>query len=235
MEGELHNPSPAPGAAPAASPARAAELNALYFHLISLGSHYALDLRADPERVREQLEPFAGDWHVYNPAKPGYHREGLSVTSLDGGLSGEKDLTSLVELRKATGEVYTELSFRTLTPVFAAVPAVHEVLRPFVPFLGRTHFLRFGRGGYFPYHRDSFRSHIETFRLFVPLNVANDRDFVFLLGNERLNLEAGRAYFINTRVEHALFSFAPASVHLVMNVELCPAAVHKVFDHLFSR
>lgn len=209
-------------------------LGPLYSHLVTLGNYFPLSVSADSFRVKEQLAQFENDWRIYNPKKPDYKRQGLSVTSIDGSICGEKDLTSLREVNLAHGTDYNELSFRTLTKVYEQCSAIHPIVEPFIPFLGRSHFLRFGLGGFFPWHRDSYTPDGDTFRIFVPFVRSNTRDFIFLLGNERLNLESGRAYFINTRVEHAIFSLEPNSVHLVLNIELNAKSVEQVCKLVFS-
>ena len=52
----------------------------------------------------------------YNPRK-NVPRYGLSITSLDGGVSGVPDLDSLYEYNKEHGTTYREYSFTVPTPV----------------------------------------------------------------------------------------------------------------------
>lgn len=210
------------------------EKSLLYSHLISMGNIFPLKQQASCYHLREQLGAFQNDWKVYNPDKPGYKRWGLSVTSLDGGLSGDPDLTSLYEFNARRGTSYNEMSFRKRTPVYDECKEIQPVLAPFLPFLGRAHFLKLDQGGYFPYHRDSYAPGGADFRVFMPLNNGNLRDFVFLLGTERIQLEPGRAYFINTRMEHALFSFEDDSLHLVLNLELSRESVEAICRNVAS-
>lgn len=205
----------------------------LFNLLNSFGDHYRLSMGLNPTEVSQELEPFENDWKLYNPSKPDYKRYGLSLTSLDGRLTGLPDLTSLYEYNAKNGTSYDESSFTELTPVFEACPSIHELIRPFLPHLLRSHFLRFEKGGYFPYHRDSLGVP-EAFRIFVPLYDHSSRDFVFLLGNRKLELENGRPYFINTSMEHALFCFDGPSLHLVLNLRLTSSAVSVVTRHLAS-
>ena len=211
------------------------EASLLYSHLVSLGHYFPLNLWASSYQVREELEPFRDHWKPYNPQKPGFKRWGLSVTSLDGGFSGDPDLTSLFEVNEQRGTSYDEKSFRQLTSIYEKCPLVRSLVEPFLPFLGRAHFLKFDSGGFFPYHRDAYSIGGDTFRIFVPFVEGNSRDFIFLLGTERIQLEPGRAYFINTRMEHALFSFDDNSLHLVLNVDLSPESVQAVCRKVFSR
>lgn len=186
--------------------------------LEALGSHYGLDISIDCAQLFKELQPFKNDWKTYSPHKPGYGREGLSVTSLDGELSGFPDLTSLYDYNREHGTQWSEMSFRKFTRV-ASCPSLAKLLEAFGPFLGRSHFLRLNRGGHFPFHRDIGAEDEYVFRIFVPIYGAGAYSFVFLLGQERIFLESGTPYFINTRMEHALFSFTEESIHLVLNVE----------------
>jgi hypothetical protein len=137
----------------------------------------------------------------------------------------------LLEHNRIHGTNYGELSFTKITPVYQACPSLHEFMDPFLPYLGRTHFLRFEKGGFFPYHRDHDRTP-PVFRIFIPLHVHSSQDFVFLLGPQRIELEKGHAYFINTLMEHALFTFDGPSTHIVMNVRLCRDSVNLVRSKL---
>ena len=68
------------------------------------------------KKIKQELEPFENDWVRYNPKKPN-NRWGLSVTSLDGGLSGIPDLTSLKDWELQTGEVLNNHDIVTPTRV----------------------------------------------------------------------------------------------------------------------
>ena len=57
----------------------------LILHLASLGDVVPLDFTLDVDLIQEQLKPFDDEWKQYNPRKPN-DRQGLSITSLDGGL-----------------------------------------------------------------------------------------------------------------------------------------------------
>ncbi len=206
----------------------------LFGHLAALGDFYPLSIYVNPSDVKDQLQEFEDDWKEYNPKKVGFRRFGLSVTSLDGGLGGVPDLTSVFEYNKEHGSNYDELSFNQPTKVFKNVTAINPVLDPFGENIGRSHFLKFGEGGFFPFHRDSQFLGEDTFRIFVPLYMHGLRDFVFILGDKMITLEAGTAYFINTKIQHALFSFCEESIHLVINVALNEETVNKVVDLLVA-
>lgn len=181
---------------------------------------FELDFSFNPLLVEKDLEPFENDWVQYNPDKPMNPRKGLSVTSLDGGLSGVPDLHSLREYNQKHGTSYRERDFATPTPVLAACPSIQPMLEYFRPYLGRTHFLRLDAGGYFPPHRDGAGpDEVDVIRILVPIKGVCRNNFAFLYNDERLVLELGCTYFINTLVNHALFAFAPVTL-LVCNVRL---------------
>ena len=68
-----------------------------YEHLSRFGDMIELDLTTDAEMLIGWAEDF--EWVKYNPRKD-VNRWGLSVTSLDGSISGVPDLDSLFEYNK---------------------------------------------------------------------------------------------------------------------------------------
>lgn len=203
--------------------------------ILRLGNVFELDFSFDAITIEREIEQFAGEWKQYNPYKPKNPRTGLSLTSLDGGLSGKPDLYSLREYYLREGKQYRERDFSTPTPVYHACKSIQPMLELFRPYLGRTHFLRFEAGGYFPPHRDgSAADETDTFRIFVPLHGVSRNNFVFLYNEERLVLEIGCTYFINTLVNHSLFAFAPITV-MVCNVVLNHETVKRLKSVLAQR
>lgn len=157
-------------------------------------------------------------WKPYQPHKLG-NRYGLSVTSLDGGFSGEPDLYSLREYRDRTGKNYNEIDFKTRTNVVEFIPELNPLLDFFEPGLGRTHFLRLDKGGFFPPHRDNGAVlQTDTFRIIVPINNFGINDMKWVHEEELLNLTLGQVYFLNTSKLHSLFSFVDNCLMLVLNV-----------------
>lgn len=203
--------------------------------LLRLGNVFELDFSLDAVTIEREIEPFADNWQQYNPYKPKNPRTGLSITSLDGGLSGKPDLYSLREYYQREGKLYRERDFSTPTPVYEACKSIQPLLNHFRPYLGRTHFLRFEAGGYFPPHRDGAGAdETDTFRIFVPLHGVSRSNFAFLYNEERLVLEIGCTYFINTLVNHSLFAFAPVTV-MVCNVVLNHETVKRLKSVLAQR
>jgi hypothetical protein len=201
----------------------------LYFQLTRFGHCYGLDLEYNPKKFLASIDAFQDQWKPYNPRKP-IPRQGLSITSLDGELSGIPDLDSLQEWNKERGTRLTELDIKVPTPVF-------EHAEPYIgnlkPWIRRSHVIRLNPGGYFPTHRDNRKINIDCFRLFVPLENCNSPKMYFMLEDRVINFQHGRVYFIDTCLEHALFNVSNSdSVFIVLNLALTATSVDAVCRHL---
>jgi hypothetical protein len=157
----------------------------------------------------------------------------LSVTSIDGGYSGEPDLSSLREYNKIHNTNYGEHDFKRRTNLVEFIPELNPFLDFFGNSLGRVHFLKLNAGGFFPPHRDNGTLvDSPTFRILVPINNFSKNQMKWIQEEEVLPLEPGRTYFINTTRPHSLFSFTDDCTMLVLNViaskEILDALVHRV-------
>ena len=88
----------------------------LYSTLTRFGDYYPLKLENNTGSIIKDLND-KFDWVQYNPRKK-IDREGLSITSLDGGMTGKPDLDSLYEYYNETGIALDETNFTTKTPVY---------------------------------------------------------------------------------------------------------------------
>lgn len=199
----------------------------LYSTLTRFGDCYALRLRSRLGNIIKDLENNF-EWVQYNPRKS-INREGLSITSLDGGLSGRPDLDSLYEHYNQTGKLYKEPDFNVKTPVYEYFK---DWLDPIQQHLGRTHVIKINEGGYFPPHRDNKHTNIESFRLFLPLNYDSMRNF-FMLENRKLEFTNGEMYFIDTAKMHTLFNTDVNPFYFVVaNVILTEESVNDTLKYL---
>ncbi len=186
----------------------------------------------DLSRANNVLDKHPG-WKTYQPHKPGYNRMGLSVTSLDGGFSGEPDLYSLMEYAKITGEHHSELDFKTRTNVCSFIPELEAMLNAFGPDLGRTHFIKLGKGGFFPPHRDNgLMVQVPTYRILVPITGFGINDSKFMLNEQIGYLTPGATYFVNTTLIHSLFSFVENCTILVVNVAATDDSINKLVKYV---
>lgn len=187
--------------------------------ITNFGNVIELDFpKWDTRKVTEILLRHPG-WKEYQPHKKGYNRYGLSVTSLDGGFTGDPDLYSLPEYRKLFGKSYSESEFKTRTNIVEFLPELNELLDYFEPALGRVHFLKLNKGGFFPPHRDNgLVTDVESYRILVPIHGFGINDMKWIQEEEVLYLREGTTYFINTTRAHSLFSFVDNCIMLVLNV-----------------
>jgi hypothetical protein len=196
-----------------------------YHQLLTFGDCIELKFECDTRKLLEEIKDF--EWLQYNPRKK-INRYGLSITSLDGKRNGI-DLDSLWEYNKENNTKYGEENFKTKTDVYYASEETRKLCEPFDPWLCRTHFLNFRRGGFFPLHRDQRTTKLQkSFRILVPITHCNPGQLYFIYDNKIMNFKHGTAYFLNTNKEHAVFSYSDKSVMLVMNIECTPESVEKV-------
>ena len=184
----------------------------------------------DTGRTQSILDKHPG-WVRYQPHKPN-NRWGLSVTSLDGGFSGEPDLYSLRDWNDMNGTTYWDADFKARTNVVEFIPELNPFLDFFGSSLGRVHFLKLNAGGFFPPHRDNGAIvDSPTFRILVPINNFGKNQMKWIQEEEVLPLEIGRTYFINTTRPHSLFSFTDDCTMLVLNI----IATNEMLDKLVRR
>lgn len=168
----------------------------------------------------------------YNPRKQ-INRWGLSITSLDGGLSGRPDLDSFYAVDPSTKP--TELDIKVPTPVYEH-PEIKKLCEHFQPFVGRSHFLKIPPGGYFPPHRDFKSTELDSFRIIVPMLNFEYPRFTFILEDKVLPWNAGKAYFLNTAKAHHLFNCGGGdSYWIVLNIETTKESIMRVIEHMAVR
>lgn len=196
-----------------------------------------IELNFDPwdlAHTKEILDKHSG-WRQYNPRKSN-NRQGLSVTSLDGGFSGVPDLDSLLEYNRENNTQYTERDFNRRTNVVNYLPNLAPLLDEFQGDLGRCHFLRLNAGGFFPPHRDNGLSvPSNSFRIIVPLTNTSKHDWKWIQQDQILKLEPGITYCINTTKEHSVFSFVDNCCMLVLNVQSSEQSIRRVAQHVRIR
>lgn len=192
--------------------------NSLTDFVVSYGDIVELNFpKFDPSPYYSLLDTHP-NWRVYNPSKSGNNRYGLSVTSLDGSFSGP-DLDSLIEHTRRTGELLWESDFKTRTPLVQDIPEVANLCDFFGEDLGRSHFLRLDRGGWFPPHRDhNWKIPNNIFRVVVPYRNFDTRNMSWIFDGKLIKLEIGKTYFMNTTKLHSLFSYDDGCLMLILNV-----------------
>lgn len=202
----------------------------LYQNLTRFGCFYQLNVYYDPDLFLENIKKFDSEWKIYNRRK-NIAREGLSITSIDGALSGIPDLDSLYEYNRENNCGLTEIDIDKPTAVYSyALPYFTNISQ----YICRTHVIKLNPGGSFPIHRDNKSYDIDTFRLFVPLENCNTPNLYFILEDRILRFMRGNVYFIDTCLEHVVFnpSDKKTVIFMVINVKLCRESVDAVIRAL---
>jgi len=203
----------------------------LYQRLTAYGAVYEINL------CMSNAEEFIGwtehnfEYVQYNPRKP-IARYGLSITSLDGGLSGVPDLDSVLEYNRDNNTSYDETYFNVPTPVYEH-PSVRECFDPIKNNICRTHILKLDPGGFFPPHRDIIQDYFSSFRLIIPLKNANPPALNFMLDGSLLHWNIGSVYFVDTAKMHYLFNAGSMPSYLIVaNVNLNETTVKYIASNL---
>lgn len=206
----------------------------LYSQLFLYGDIVPLKFKIDMRNLESELKPFEDSWQPYNISRGDRGRYGLSVTSLDGKMSGYPDLQSLYQYSQETGQKISENDFNQLTEVYEKVPAIKEVLDYFKEHLGRSRFVRFRAGGHFPPHRDHtlYFQMPDYFRLFVPLIHTGEDRLFFIYDNKIVPYEPGRVYLFNALKTHTVFSVVDRALTLAISLKLSQAAIAKAHKAL---
>lgn len=220
------------------TPNRLEEINIrrlqLYSQLFLYGDIVPLRFKIDIRNVENELRAFENNWVPYNIERGDRGRIGLSVTSLDGRMTGYPDLQSLYQYSQETGKKISENDFNQLTEVYQKVPSIKELLDYFKDYLGRSRFVRFSAGGHFPPHRDH-SLHFQMpdyFRLFVPLTHTGEDRLFFIYDNKIVPYEPGRVYLFNALKTHTVFSVAENALTLAISLRLNQSAIAKTHGAL---
>jgi len=203
-----------------------------YLTLCGYGDFIELDLRiAQPKKVVEWSEENF-TYVKYNPRK-NINRFGLSITSLDGGVSGRPDLDSFWTENPA--DMPKETDINVPTPVYDH-PEIKKLCEHFQPYVGRSHFLKIPPGGYFPPHRDFKSTELDSYRIIVPMLDFEFPNFTFMLEDKILQWKAGSAYFLNTAKAHHLFNCGIRdSYWVVLNIQTTRESIMRVIEHMKTR
>ncbi len=201
--------------------------------LSKFGNYYELNLSIEKSEL-QQLQKFNGDWKPYNTRKFGFGREGLSLTSLDGQLSGVPDLDSLSEFNLQNNTNYEESCFKVRTPVVECIPSLQQIFDIFGRHISRSHFIKFAKGGFFPPHRDVFihTQKAKTFRLFATINKTHSAQYHFVMNGQLCYFNPRTIYFINTMLDHSFVSFFDDLIILVLNIDENDETIELVQKHL---
>lgn len=202
--------------------------------LLNLGDFEALDIKIDLNMFRREISAFDSDWVDYLPRldRPN-NRQSLVLSNLPG--KSHRDNPSLPQACVEAGRRLSENDFNQKTEVYKHCKSIHPLLDEFQP-LGRSFIVRSHVGGYFVPHRDHPQLPRESFRIVVFLNNCGPMEYDWIMGHDtKLNIEMGRAYYVNTRKVHRTVSWVNNSQHLILNIPFTPDNVKKTIGHLLYR
>ena len=202
--------------------------------LLSLGDFEPLDIKIDTNRFRKEIAQFDRDWVDYLPRTDrANNRKSLVLSNLPG--KTHRDNPSLPQASMEAGRRLSENEFNSKTDVYRACTSLHPLLDEFQP-LGRSFLVQCNVGGYFIPHRDHPQLNRESFRIAVFLNNCAPTEYDWIMDTDtKLQIDLGRAYYINTRKTHRTISWVDNSIHLIMNIPFTPENVSKLIDHVRYR
>ena len=201
-----------------------------HFQLSSLGTSFPLDIFFEPDQLMGQLQSFEKCWKPYNNRKADYRRYGLSLFSLDGGMTGVPDLDSIWEYNVENGTNYDETSFSTPTPAWKEIREISQYFEPVQNSIVRSHILRLDTGGFFPPHRDI----CEAFRLICLFNCSPVSVHLSIEGAP-IPFQPCKVYFLDTHKTHSLVSFQDNAYVLVLNLKYDAKTIQFVQDHRLDK
>ena len=117
-------------------------------------------------------------------------------------------------------------------PTLEQCPALRPLTEHFGAELRSLRLQRFDKGGYLsPQRQDVIKA--GCFQILCP--VFSTANFIYMYGGERLHLEMGSVYFVNTLINHSVFSYMDGAILLTCDIELNSTAIHKLKSRLTER
>ena len=186
--------------------------------LLGLGNCFPLDILIDTQQFEQEIDAYKNEWAPYlpRPDRPN-NRQGLCLVGMPG--DSYKDSLSMPEARMKHQKSLFETDFSSPTKLYEDLKCLHPLLNYFSP-LGRTFLVKCHEAGWFAPHRDGKWIARDTFRLIVFLKNCAPEQYSWELEGKKLNIEHGRVYYINTRLQHKTFSMANDSTHLIINIPM---------------
>lgn len=198
--------------------------------LLNIGPFEPLKFKINLDQYRQEISQFNNDWVDYLPRTDRVNnRKSLVLTNLPN--KTHQDNPSLAQAAYSAGRPISETEFNQPTIVYDACKSLHPLLETFSP-LGRTFIVRCDTGGYFVPHRDHPSMPRDVFRIVVFLNNCSPLEYDWLMDDRKMNIELGRAYYVNTRLTHRTISWTDDSQHLIMNIPFTTDNVSKIIANL---
>lgn len=200
--------------------------------LHSMGDWLEMKSEFSPNQLIKEIAPFKDQWKPYNLRNPN-NRWGLSVTSLDGKLSGIPDLDSLLQYNNINNTNITNHDINTYTDVYNSSPELQKIIEPWKPWLGRCHFLRLDAGGYFPEHYDinKLEYDYDEIRFVAFVDKCDKKELKFIYEDKVRDVKNGQLFYFNANKRHSVFSTSDGITMLVF----CMKFDEKLFEKLIEQ
>lgn len=184
--------------------------------LLSLGNVIPLNLTINLSQLSQELSAYENQWIEYLPRSDRTNnRKGLSLFGFPG--DDMNDGLSLPEASRRVGRRLSEMEFNNPTEVFYHCKSLHSLFSYFNP-VGRSFFVKSNAGGWFYPHRDHPSLFRDSMRIVVFCKNSKAGQYDWLLDDKKLEIEEGRAYYVNTRLVHKTISYVNDSIHLILNI-----------------
>lgn len=196
--------------------------------LFTMGDWLQMKTHINTRKLMKEIEPYNNSWKPYNLRNPN-NRWGLSVTSLDGKLSGIPDLDSLLQYNNIHGTQIRNSDINKYTEVYNNSEELQKIIEPWKPWLGRCHFLKLNTGGYFPEHYDinKIEYDYDEIRFIAFINKCDKKDLKFIYEDTVRDVKDGQLFYFNANKRHSVFSTSDDIIMLVFCM--------KFDEHLFER
>lgn len=197
------------------------ERSVLWNGLLGMGNYVKTKWYINHGLVEQQLEQFKENWCPYNVKKDTINnRWGLPVTSHSGDVMDNYHLNSFGYMQEYHSVEMKEENFTTPTIVYESIPEIKKLVDVFYPDIGRVHVLRIDKGGFFPPHRDFAGNSPEYFRLLTVFGRCSPENYAQIVDGKLIYPEPGWTYFVNTQLDHSVFSFSDNLYCLILTVKL---------------
>jgi len=196
--------------------------------LFTMGDWLQMKTHINTRKLMKEIEPYNDSWKPYNLRNPN-NRWGLSVTSLDGKLSGIPDLDSLLQYNNIHGTQIRNSDINKYTEIYNNSEELQKIIEPWKPWLGRCHFLKLNTGGYFPEHYDinKIEYDYDEIRFIAFINKCDKKDLKFIYEDTVRDVKDGQLFYFNANKRHSVFSTSDDIIMLVFCM--------KFDEHLFER
>lgn len=200
--------------------------------LFTMGDWLQMKTHINTRKLMKEIEPYNDSWKPYNLRNPN-NRWGLSVTSLDGKLSGIPDLDSLLQYNNIHGTQIRNSDINKYTEVYNNSEELQKIIEPWKPWLGRCHFLKLNTGGYFPEHYDinKIEYDYDEIRFIAFINKCDKKDLKFIYEDTVRDVKDGQLFYFNANKRHSVFSTSDDIIMLVF----CMKFDEQLFERLIEQ